>query len=55
VYSALDVLRRHNARIVSLVGGQNTQERSELIVRIQDVTDREKLREDLEEALRAAR
>jgi acetoin utilization protein AcuB len=51
LYAILDVLRAHRARIVSLTQGADPGEPSEVIVRIQEIEDKEKLREDLESVL----
>ena len=53
LYAILDVLREHNARIVSLIQGSGPEEPSEIIVRIHEIADKEKLRQDLESALTA--
>jgi acetoin utilization protein AcuB len=53
LYASLDVLRAHNARIVSLIRGSSPEEPSEIIVRIQEIADKEKLLQDLESALTA--
>jgi len=51
LYAILEVLRKHNARIVSLMQGAGPDEPSEIIVRIQEIEDKEKLRQDLESVL----
>jgi len=52
LYAALDVLRKHGARIVSLVQGGRGEARSEIVIRVQEVEDKEKLRDALEAVLR---
>jgi len=51
VYRVLDVLEKHGAKLLSLVQGKVNDTRSEIILRIQDVEDKDKLRSDLETAL----
>ena len=51
LYAILDVLRKHDARIVSLLQGPDAKEPSEVIVRIERIEDKEGLREDLEAVL----
>jgi len=52
VYRILDVLKTHGAKLLSLVRGMQDDTQSEVILRIQGVEDKEKLRADLETALR---
>jgi len=54
LYAVVDVLRRHGAHIVSLTRGCVGDEPSELIVRVQNVADKEQLRRDLETELAGA-
>lgn len=51
LYAILEVLREHNARIVSLMQGSGPDEPPEIILRIQAIEDKEKLRQDLESVL----
>jgi CBS domain-containing protein len=52
VYRVLDVLKAHGAKLVSLVQGNGNESHSEIILRVQGVEDKAKLRDDLEVALR---
>jgi acetoin utilization protein AcuB len=52
VFRVLDVIRQHGARLLSLVQGTHNDTHSEVILRVQDVDDKDSLRSDLEEALR---
>jgi signal-transduction protein with cAMP-binding, CBS, and nucleotidyltransferase domain len=52
VYRVLDVLKAHGARLISLVQGNGNESHSEIILRVQGVEDKAKLRDDLEVALR---
>ena len=52
VYQILDVLKTHDAKLLSLVQEMKNDTHSEIIIRIQGVEDKEKLRADLEIALR---
>lgn len=53
IYQVLDVLEKHGAKLVSLVQGKSDDDvHSEIILRIQHVEDKVKLRADLEVALR---
>ncbi len=52
VYRALDVLRSHGVRVVSLTSPKTNGTRQDVIVRLQGITDREALRQALEAALR---
>jgi len=52
VYQVLDVLKKHGAKLVSLVQGKRNDTHSEVILRIQGVEDKAKLCTDLEDALR---
>jgi len=51
IYDVLDVLRKHEARLVSLTRRPVDERTSEVIVRVQQVEDKERLRSDLEAAL----
>jgi acetoin utilization protein AcuB len=53
VYRVLEVLREHNAQLLSLVGDRvsDSEERRGVVLRVQGVADREKLCTDLEAAL----
>lgn len=51
VYQILDVLKKHDAKLLSLVQGQASDTHSEIILRIQGVEDKDKLCSDLETAL----
>ena len=53
LYPILEVLRKHDAKIVSLLQGSGPEEPAEVIVRIQEISDKEQLRQDLETALAA--
>lgn len=52
VFDVLDVLKAHEATLVSLVQGHSNDTHSEIILRIQDVDDKARLCADLETALR---
>jgi len=52
VYQILDILKSHDAKLVSLVQGTSNDTHSEIILRIQGVEDKDKLLVDLEAALR---
>lgn len=52
VYRILDVLKSHEATLISLVQGQANESHAEVILRVQGVVDKDKLRDDLEVALR---
>lgn len=52
VYQLLDVLKAHDAKLISLVQGNKDDTHSEVVLRIQGVADKDKLRSDLEIALR---
>lgn len=52
VYRLLDVLKSHGAKLVSLVRGAGNATHAQVILRIQGVADKAKLRADLEAALR---
>ena len=52
VYRVLDVLKAHGAKLISLVQGNGNESHSEIILRVQGVEDKAKLRDDLEVALR---
>jgi acetoin utilization protein AcuB len=52
VYNILDVLKKHQAKLVSLVQGKSNGTHAEIILRVQGVGDKAGLRADLEAALR---
>ena len=52
LYRVLQVLREHNVRLVSLTQGEKDGSRREVILRVQGIDDRERLREDLEASLK---
>ncbi|MBE0636309.1 CBS domain-containing protein [Candidatus Bipolaricaulota bacterium] len=52
VFRMLDVVRQHGARLLSVVQGKSNDTHSEIILRVQDVDDKDALRADLETALR---
>jgi len=52
VYRILEILERHDAKLVSLTQGNHDDTGSEVILRVQGVEDKDKLRADLEVALR---
>ncbi len=52
IYQILDVLKTHGAKLLSLVQGKKNDTHSEIILRVQGVKDKEKLRADLEISLR---
>ncbi len=52
IYQILDVLKTHGAKLLSLVQGKKNDTHSEIILRVQGVEDKEKLRADLEISLR---
>ena len=52
VYRVLDVLKSHGAKLISLVQDQKNESYAEIILRVQGVEDKAKLRDDLEVALR---
>ena len=54
VYRILDVLEAHGARLLSFVRGGSDDAYTEVILRVQDVEDKEKLRAELESILRAS-
>lgn len=54
VFEVLDVLKAHGATLVSLVQGKSNESHAEVILRIQDVDDKDKLCADLEIALRGS-
>ena len=51
VYRVFDVLKAHGVKLISLVQGQGDDTHSEMILRVQGVEDKMKLRDDLESAL----
>jgi acetoin utilization protein AcuB len=53
VYRLIDVLERHDASLISLVQGNEHGGYREIILRIQGAEDKDRLRTDLEAALRA--
>jgi len=52
LYEVLDALREQAVDLISLTGGAADGDRREAILRVQGVSDRESLREDLERRLR---
>jgi acetoin utilization protein AcuB len=54
IYRILDVLEAHGARLLSFVQGGRDDTYTEVILRVQDVDDKEKLRSELESILRTS-
>ena len=52
LYHVLEVLRKHDVRLVSLAQGGGDGTHREVILRVQGIEDRERLRADLEACLR---
>jgi len=52
LYRVLDALREHGARLVSVARGQDGEDRCEVVLRVQDVVDRDALCHTLEARLR---
>ena len=52
LYPVMDVLRKHGATLISLVRSPGDEEASHVILRVQDVEDKESLRAELEMTLR---
>lgn len=52
LYPVMDVLRKHGATLISLVRSPGHEEGSHMILRVQNVEDKETLRAELEMALR---
>ena len=52
IYRVFDVLKEHNVRVVSLAQGGGDDAHRDVILRIQGIEDRERLRGDLEASLR---
>jgi len=55
LYDVMSVLREHGARILSVVRGTSRNGTSDVVLRIQGVEERDKLRDELEIALKRAR
>jgi len=55
LYDVMSVLREHGARILSVVRGATRNGTSDVVLRIQGVEERDKLRDELETALKQAR
>lgn len=51
LYRALAVLREHSAHLVSVAQGERSDSHSHVVLRVQGIADKEKLRADLEAAL----
>lgn len=51
IYRILHVLEKYGAKLVSLIQGTSNDTHSEIILRIQEVEDKDKLRAALEVAL----
>jgi acetoin utilization protein AcuB len=51
LYRILDVLEAHGAKLISLMRGKGNGTQSKVILRVQNVLDKAKLRADLESAL----
>jgi len=52
IYHVLNVLKSHDAQLISLAQGKSGPTHAEIILRVQGVKDKDKLRGDLETALR---
>lgn len=52
IYRVLEVLREHHVRLVSLAQGDEDGTHRNVVLRVQGIEDRERLRKDLEDCLR---